>query len=306
MKGNKQFGAALLMLLVFLYAHLPVSAETAVETEREVSLSIRGIWNGIALSGAEFAVFRVAGIEAGGELTVLPDYTKLRDPLQIRGEDAQSWQSAAFLTEQYILKEKITPTARGTTSQKGTVTFSGIPQGLYLVPGIRHRQDGQMYSTNPFFVQLPARDPETHTWRYQEDANAKPERTEETVSLQIVKQWRDKFHSDRRPEKIRLTLYRDGEKDREITLPQNGRWYCTLEGLDAGHTWFVEEEKVPGYETGITREGDVLLITNTLKESTPASELPQTGMLWWPVPWLLALGTGLVLVGLIRRRRGNA
>lgn len=39
---------------------------------------------------------------------------------------------------------------------------------------------------------------------------------------------------------------------------------------------------------------------------TALTGLPQTGQLWWPVPLLAILGVGLILCGLIRRRREEA
>lgn len=38
---------------------------------------------------------------------------------------------------------------------------------------------------------------------------------------------------------------------------------------------------------------------------TPLGDLPQTGQLWWPVPFLAVAGMFLVLLGLIRRRGGE-
>lgn len=37
----------------------------------------------------------------------------------------------------------------------------------------------------------------------------------------------------------------------------------------------------------------------------PLGDLPQTGQLWWPVPFLAGGGLFLMLVGLIRRRGGE-
>lgn len=37
----------------------------------------------------------------------------------------------------------------------------------------------------------------------------------------------------------------------------------------------------------------------------PLGDLPQTGQLWWPVPLLAILGVFMLLVGIIRHRRGE-
>lgn len=305
MLQNKRLAALLCAVLVLLSVPFGAGAETAVDTEREVSLTIHGQWDGIPLKGAEFGIVRISEVASGGELAVLSEFAQFQELLDIRGENAERWHAAALMLEQHILSENVTYTACAVTSVQGSVTFSEIPQGLYLVLGAHHKQDGYVYSTDPFFVQLPSKDIERHEWCYETAVNAKPDRTEETVSLQIVKQWRDKYHGDSRPEKIRLHLYRDGKKYQDITLPQNGAWYCTLENLPANHSWYVEEIPVPGYDTEVTREGNVFLIRNTLRKNTLDGKLPQTGMLWWPIPWLLILGTGLILAGLILRRSDN-
>lgn len=303
MKLCKRLYAAVLALLLLL--PLSVRAEVAVDPERAVSLTIHGQFEDIPLRTAEFRIYQISGMDIDGSLSPLPAYTQFGELLDIRGENADSWHAAALLLEQHILSERISPTATGTTSESGNVTFSEIPQGLYLVLGIHHKQDGYVYSTNPFFVQLPNWDTETDAWSYAVSAKAKPSRTEELFALQVVKQWRDKGFAHCRPESIELVLYRDGEKYQEITLPQNGRWYCTLENLAANHTWYIEEVSVPGYKSKVVREGDVLIVTNTRIGNTSSSNLPQTGLLWWPVPLLLVSGLGILLMGLICRRKGN-
>ena len=50
-------------------------------------------------------------------------------------------------------------------------------------------------------------------------------------------------------------------------------------------------------------ESKVVEFTNNYK--TPSPKLPQTGMLWWPVPVLLLAGFAFVMVGVLRRRRSN-
>ena len=38
-------------------------------------------------------------------------------------------------------------------------------------------------------------------------------------------------------------------------------------------------------------------------EDVPLSDLPQTGQLWWPVPFLAVGGMFFLLIGALRRRR---
>lgn len=69
----------------------------------------------------------------------------------------------------------------------------------------------------------------------------------------------------------------------------------------------------PGTEVTTITDGDVPLsyfdlpddpfpTTNIFDEDVPLASLPQTGMLWWPVPFLLCAGLFLVCLGLTDRR----
>lgn len=40
----------------------------------------------------------------------------------------------------------------------------------------------------------------------------------------------------------------------------------------------------------------------TSNSTSPNKKLPQTGQLWWPVPVLMCMGLGCIIIGLIRRR----
>ena len=90
-------------------------------------------------------------------------------------------------------------------------------------------------------------------------------------------------------------------------MSRENNWEYTWENLDGGSRWQVTEAEVPdGYTVAIAQEGTVFIITNT-RPSEPPPKLPQTGMLWWPVPVLACGGLLLIAVGLIvRHRQGGA
>ena len=67
----------------------------------------------------------------------------------------------------------------------------------------------------------------------------------------------------------------------------------------------MAETNVPaGYTVTVTQEGTLFVVTNTYPGKTPP-KLPQTGLLWWPVPLLACAGLALVLAGAGARRRGR-
>ena len=97
--------------------------------------------------------------------------------------------------------------------------------------------------------------------------------------------------------------------------------------INKNDTWQVVEDSVTeDYTVTVSREGTTFVMTNTLTEELPdeptpegplpevpeenipdepvpqGPALPQTGVLWWPVPLLACAGMALFLAGWARRR----
>ena len=106
-----------------------------------------------------------------------------------------------------------------------------------------------------------------------------------------------------------------------MTLSAGNGWSHTWSGLDDGCTWTVVEKECEGYTVRVEREGITFVMTNTYAAEIPddptpeaplppdptkptpsGPTLPQTGQVWWPVPFLLMTGLLLLAVGLFRRR----
>ena len=67
--------------------------------------------------------------------------------------------------------------------------------------------------------------------------------------------------------------------------------------------WTITEKAISGYTADVTVKGDYFILINYVVKPT----LPQTGMLWWPVPVLAAAGMMFIFIGaLMRRRRDDA
>ena len=106
-----------------------------------------------------------------------------------------------------------------------------------------------------------------------------------------------------------------------MTLSAGNGWSHTWSGLDDSCTWTVVEKECEGYTVRVEREGITFVMTNTYAAEIPddptpeapllpdpakptpgGPTLPQTGQVWWPVPFLLMTGLLLLAVGLFRRR----
>ena len=112
-----------------------------------------------------------------------------------------------------------------------------------------------------------------------------------------------------RPASVSATLYRNGEAYETVTLNEGNRWSHSWIGLSSSYTWTVRETAVPtGYTSRVTQSGGSFTITNSvgggddpdddiIDPDVPLADIPQTGMLQWPIPVLSMLGIGLITCG---------
>lgn len=165
-----------------------------------------------------------------------------------------------------------------------------------------------------------------------------------TLSRSVLKVWDDDGNEDARPASITVDLIRDGAVYRTVTLNAGNNWRYTWTGLSANSDWnLVEHVDSENYTVSYNQQGTTFVVTNTYTEEIDPEnpplidqpdlpgdpdepgepedpgveiedpdvplvdlpELPQTGLLWWPVPVLAVAGVVMILVGLVRRRDGS-
>ena len=136
-----------------------------------------------------------------------------------------------------------------------------------------------------------------------------PDVDDTTVRRSVMKVWNDKGYEDERPVRIQVHLLRNGEIWDTRILEESNDWQCVWEELpardDSGNeiAWTVQEAEIKGYFPSYTEMGEHILITNSIIKPS----LPQTGVLWWPVPVLVALGLLMLILGkLVKGRSENA
>ena len=134
------------------------------------------------------------------------------------------------------------------------------------------------------------------------------------VDYTVQKVWEDKGYETKRPASIDVVLLKNGVEYNTQTLNEANGWKYTWTDLDGEATWEIKEKSVPaGYEVKTSLENYTVTMTNTYNpenKTTPPSgttkktgKLPQTGMLWWPVPVLGCAGLLLILLGLVRKNK---
>lgn len=129
-----------------------------------------------------------------------------------------------------------------------------------------------------------------------------------TLTRKVQKVWSDSGYTDKRPDSIKVSLLKDGQVYDTQTLSDDNSWSYTWDGLaktdsDGSEiSWSLSEASVSGYTASVTQSEDTFVLTNTYN----ASKLPQTGLLWWPVPVLAAAGLLLLIIGLLIKRTNHS
>lgn len=288
---------ALLCLVLCLL--LPVFAGAAsLDPDRAASLTLHLSDEGTILKGVRFAIMQVAALDSDGRYTLLPGFALPEGDINQTAGAAQ-W---AALAQTLAAQAGNTDTVAATDGQ-GNAVFTGLEPGLYLVTANPVRTSKWSYSFAPFLVCTPGKT--DGEWDYAPVAEIKFSRTPLTKDLRIVKYWYDNGVTTGRPTAIEVEVTCDGALYATVKLTKENNWMYTLTGVESAHVWTVKEKNVPtGYEVSYSAASDGLVISNTLKQKPPAPpNIPQTGLLWWPVPLLAVLGLALLLTGCILKRK---
>lgn len=291
-----------------------------------LSISIRFAEEGKGIPNAEFHLYSVAGITEGCYVLAgdFRDY-----PVRITPETGSDWNDLARTLEGYIKRDGLKPHRSGKTDGEGMLCFDTLNPGLYLVLGGTYEYDGCTYQTESFLVGLPDGESSCEvTVKYTVDKNETPDKPgkPETVVRRVLKVWKDHGHTAARPESIVVDLLRDGEVYDAVTLSEESGWRHTWNDLPADSQWLVVERENAGYLVEVSQKGITFVVTNTFDDPGDPGDpddpgdpgdpddpgnpsdpdepgLPQTGVLWWPVPVLAVLGALLYLTGAVVERR---
>ena len=130
---------------------------------------------------------------------------------------------------------------------------------------------------------------------------------EDSITRTVIKRWDDTGYEQKRPDTITVTLLKDGTVYDTRTISCTDSWQYTWSGLPRYSpdgteiVWAIQENAVPGYISSIRETGDTFILTNTPEHQ----KLPQTGLLWWPVPVLAAAGLLLLILGTLLKRKND-
>ena len=275
--ANKRFLSLLIVLLLAfgLFPGEALAAE-AIDPERNVTITLNYVYDGKAISGAEFGIYYIASVSPYGEFTLAGDFKNY--PVQLDGLDAEGWNTLAQTLYGYAQRDNLPQLDRGVTDSSGRVTFptkdAVMKPGLYLVAGKAVTLDGYTYRVAPFIVSAPMEDMEQNVWKYDVIVNPKASREvyHDTVTRKVLKVWDDKGYESERPKEITVQLLRDGKVYETVTLNKDNNWRHTWSGLDDRYEWVVVEKEPSGYTVKTERDGVTYVITNTYSPKTPTGD----------------------------------
>lgn len=273
-----------------------------VDQNRECTLNIYALCEGEPVPGMVFSVYRVGDIK---DTHPFVETTGIYASCMVEAGDmeAEAWDTLAETLRSVVRAKGVKADNSCTSADNGSASCT-LPCGLYLIVSNKIvTDDDDIYSASPFIVALP--NGSSTEWNYSADAYPKIERSVvPKVDIRVMKKWDDAGFRAQRPTYITVYLYCDGELYDTQRLTERVSWRCEWKGLDPKHEWTVSEEPVEKYMTRIEVKDGWYVITNSCippytPPTTPVRKLPQTGLLWWPVYVLAAVGVFFVLFGLI-------
>ena len=283
---------------------VPALAIDRFDPGEELSLRIKFEVEDTCASDVTFRLYRVADMTGFGELV----YTSAFDGCGAgKLTDLTPEQSNRLCEKLYAFlesKKSILPNASGKTDKYGELNLPGVggklEPGLYLVTSERFYMNAESHEPQPFIVSLPYRG-EDDVWEYERAVMPKLADTR----ADVIKIWQDKGYESKRPKEVKVELLQGEAKKVYATATLNGDngWYYLWKDLPGGYTWSVREvTEAENYTTYVDRIPGGFRIINTYTPP-PGKTLPQTGLLWWPVPVLACAGLLLFVIGWAKQRK---
>lgn len=334
MKTCRHFGAAFCIVGVILWLMtglmLSVSADSAVN-----SLTLICKTEEVTLTGMHWDLYRV-GLRKGDNFVLEGDFAKY--PVSLEDMSSSAITEAAETLENYAVLDKIPALAQGEIGKDGMLRFDDLDSGLYMVCGKNIQVGSTMYIPSAILVEIMKSEDGKNV-----DLEAYPKLSTKVLSGEsskyaVKKIWEnDENALEKRATSISVEIYGDEKLYETVTLDESNNWtYVWVAESDID--WRVKEVKVPeNYTVVYCSNEKQFAIVNTYSDKTPVqtiisttvtsngstratvknanpatgysnnntnTKLPQTGLLWWPVPVMACGGVIFITLG-VRLKSGN-
>lgn len=139
-------GFCMILILVCCMSLVPVYAKAD-----GYRLTIHHQYVGQALTGVSFQIYMTSDSKNEGWNDEFSgcglDYMQLQ-----KNTTGSEWNSAAKKLAGYVSEQNLKPLQTQKTAHNGSVSFTGLYEGIYLVIGDNLTQDGIQYSVSPFLI----------------------------------------------------------------------------------------------------------------------------------------------------------
>lgn len=315
MRAGLLSGAVALACALALAVCAPAAAwaDSGASDADGCGLLVRCEADGAFVPGVSVSVYKVADVASDGSLVPVAPFDGYGISWDVSSADAV--RALAYSLEGYVARDGVPATEAGTTDSNGVASFGakgvGLDPGSYLVVGAPTPFAGKVYKPEASLVTLPSVGPDGVVDRAPAiEMKYELAPLDATGDLDVSKRWSGD-EGAARPASVRVQLLRDGKVVQTEELNQANGWHVRWSGLSSASRWTVVEESVPeDYVLTVREDGSFVTLTNAYVGPKPpggpsagGQKLPQTGMLWWPVPALLIAGAALLAAGLMKRRR---
>ena len=330
-------------LLVCMIVGMATSASAFSVKGERASITALYLIDEKPVQNVAVSVHRVASVDDDLNYSWLDTYAKYK--LTVDFNDEGKMAELAQTLASYVSRDSVTATAQAETNEDGYASFDNLMPGMYLVTGEIYRAGRYTYRIVPTLIPLPntAKDG-TLTFdanvelKHESTYHPPEEPSHDTTIRKVLKVWEMGEGSTVVPDSINVDLLRDGRLYDTQRLSRSNNWTYTWRNLDDSYIWSVVEQSVPiGFTTSVSKSGITYVVTNTevpvipvdppidppvdppvipdeptgpdipQEPTTPdnSTKLPQTGVLWWPVLVLSALGVTLIISASVCSRRGG-
>ncbi len=326
-KINKIFVYILLIALSISNMSLHLWADGETTTLRLEYLKTEGV------SNVHFKLYKV-GVYENSSFKATGDFVRYNDSLPWNPASASEWQSLGNTLKSYVIRDGINSLKNEYTNSNSVAVFDGLEDGLYFIVGNQIKVGNTAYTSEPFFVVLPHKENGVNQY----DVTVRPKGQSKTtgddytppddnkIKRKVLKVW-EGDSEETRPDFVEVELLKNGKVYDTVKLNKENNWRKTWYNLSDRYTWTVVEKEVPeDYTVSIEKLGVTFIIRNIKeevppndlpedptpsgkpdptedipKDSVPRAKLPQTGVLWWPIPVLFAAGIMMFIIGFVRR-----
>jgi hypothetical protein len=299
----------LLAVLVLLGTLAPWAwAAETVDPAQRGELIIEYVYDSKPVTGAMFCLYRVADVDANGMYTLCGAFADY--PVVLNDRSDSNWRKVASTLNAFAKRDLLNPDYVATVSEYGFAVITDLEPGLYLLGASRFVGNDGLYISQPAMAPIPAKQNPDSQWYYSVSVLPKctfePHGDMGVSARKVLKVWDDKGSEMYRPEKLEIQLLCNGVVYDTVFLSEENGWSYVWRDLSAGDEWIAVEVVPEGYTVEIDSDGLITTITNTNHTppppTKPENNSPQTGMLWWPLPLLLAAGIGFIVLGVKLRR----